>query len=76
VTAGQLAFAPSAGLFAGLVSWLGGAQAASLEHGDLEEELGSRARELTRQLMQDHLDPDDYRVLVLRSLIAAHCEAG
>ncbi len=49
-------FGSSRACFEGITSWLDGAEAGGLEHGALEEQLGARARELTRQLYQDHLD--------------------
>ena len=48
-------FAGSQARFEQITSWLE-AEAGGLQHGELEEQLGSRARELTRQLFQDHLD--------------------
>jgi hypothetical protein len=53
--AGDDPFAGSRARFDQIASWLDG-EAGGLEHGELEEQLGSRARELTRQLYQDHLD--------------------
>jgi hypothetical protein len=50
------AFAASRELFGALTGWLDGVEAAGLTHAELEEELGSRGRELTRALFQDHLD--------------------
>ena len=50
------AFAASAGLFGEITGWLDGDEAARLTHAELEVELGSRGRELTRRLYQDHLD--------------------
>ncbi|MGB6457942.1 MAG: hypothetical protein WBH47_26005 [Streptosporangiaceae bacterium] len=50
------AFAASSGLFSGITGWLDGDEAAALTHSGLEEQLGSRGRELTRVLLQDHLD--------------------
>jgi hypothetical protein len=49
-------FARSRELFAGRVEWLAGGEAAGLEHGELEARLELDARELFRQLYQDHLD--------------------
>jgi hypothetical protein len=43
-------------LFDAQVAWLGGEQAGVLAHGELEERLQVSARELHRQLLQDHLD--------------------
>ncbi len=57
MTAGAAgAFAASAGLFSEITGWLDGDEAAALAHAELEEQLGSRGRELTRALFQDHLD--------------------
>jgi hypothetical protein len=42
--------------FQDTVSWLAGQAAGTMTHATLEEELGARGRELTRQLYQDHLD--------------------
>ena len=50
------AFAASRELFGELTGWLDGVEAAGLTHAGLEDELGSRGRELTRALLQDHLD--------------------
>ena len=52
-TAGS--FARSRDRFGETVSWLAG-PAAGLEHGALEDELTVRGRELSRQMLQDHLD--------------------
>jgi hypothetical protein len=49
-------FGSSRACFEGIASWLDGADAGRLEHGELEEQLGAQARELTRLLYQDHLD--------------------
>jgi len=60
VTAGRAAaggaFAAARAAFAEITGWLGGGEAAGLEHGELEDQLGGRVRELTRRLYQDHLD--------------------
>ena len=50
------AFAASRELFGGITGWLDGDEAAGLTHSELEEQLGSRGRELTRALLQDHLE--------------------
>ena len=42
--------------FEQLIGWLEGDEAAGLEHGQLEEQLDSRGRELLRQLLQGNLD--------------------
>jgi len=49
-------FARSRALFEAEVRWLGDREAAGLEHGQLEQRLQVSARELHRQLLQDHLD--------------------
>jgi len=49
-------FACSREAFARIGEWLGGPDAAELEHAGLEEELTERGRELLRLLLQDHLD--------------------
>ena len=42
--------------FEQLIGWLEGDEAAGLEHGQLEEQLDTRGRELLRQLLQGNLD--------------------
>jgi hypothetical protein len=49
-------FAASRALFESTLGFLEGAQAASLEHAELETHLQEAGRELFRQLMQDHLE--------------------
>lgn len=49
-------FAASDVLYGGIVDFLGGAQAASLTHEELEARLEVDGRALLRQLYQDHLD--------------------
>jgi hypothetical protein len=49
------AFAASAGLFAAVTAELAAPEAAALTHSQLEDLLGMRMREVTRQLFQDHL---------------------
>lgn len=39
-----------------MIEWLDGAQAAGLEHAELEDQLDAAGRGLLRQLFQDHLD--------------------
>jgi hypothetical protein len=51
-----LAFGGSRACFEDVVSWLEGTDAASLAHGELENVLDRRGRELLCQLLQDHLD--------------------
>ena len=49
-------FAGSRERFETVLGWLGGEQAGTLEHSELEAHLQADARELFRQLYQDHLD--------------------
>src|SRR5680860_1188376 len=49
-------FGPSQECFEEVVAFLGGDDAAVLTHGELEDQLEARGRELLRQLFQDHLD--------------------
>ena len=50
------AFARSRAEFEGLLGFLDGEAAGGLAHGELEDELQARGRELVRRLFQDHLD--------------------
>ena len=50
------AFAASRDLFETVLGWLAGQQAGGLEHSQLEARLQTEAREVFRQLFQDHLD--------------------
>ena len=50
------AFGESRACFEEIVGWLEGADAASLTHGELEDDLDRRGRHLLLQLLQDHLD--------------------
>ena len=50
------AFDRSRACFADVVGWLEGTEAGSLSHGELEDVLDRRGRELLRRLLQDHLD--------------------
>lgn len=50
------AFAAARGLFERVTGDLGGPRAAVMTHGELEDMLAERMREVTRQLFQDHLD--------------------
>ena len=50
------AFGESRKCFAELEDWLASEDAAGLQHGELEEALEVRGRELLRQLFQDRLD--------------------
>lgn len=53
---GGEAFGGSRGCFEDIADWLVGSEAASLAHGELEDGLDRRGRELLRRLLQDHLD--------------------
>lgn len=50
------AFTDSRNRFEAVLSWLESAPASALSHGELEDRLQVDARELFRQLLQDHLD--------------------
>ena len=50
------AFAESGKCFGELEDWLASEEAAGLQHGELEEQLDVRGRELLRRLFQDRLD--------------------
>ncbi len=50
------AFEPSHTMFAALVAELAGPDCAQATHAEVEEQLTQRSRQLTRQLLQDHLD--------------------
>ncbi len=47
--------ASSRGCFEQVLAWLEGNESAMLSHGELEEQLECRGRELLRRLLQDHL---------------------
>ena len=49
-------FAGSRDCFEAIVGWLDGDEVAGLTHGELEEQLDVRGRQLLRRLLQDHLD--------------------
>jgi hypothetical protein len=49
------AFEESRECFGGLEDWMASEQAAGLQHGELEEQLDVRGRELLRRLLQDRL---------------------
>ena len=51
------AFSTSRDRFEQVCSFLGDQAAASLTHGELEQQLSVDLRELVRLLYQDHLDP-------------------
>ena len=50
------AFAESRKCFGELEDWMASEEAAGLQHGELEEQLEVRGRELLRRLFQDRLD--------------------
>ncbi len=50
------AFEPSHAMFAALVTELAGPACVQATHAEVEEHLTQRSRQLTRQLLQDHLD--------------------
>ena len=52
----DVAFAESRKCFGVLEDWMASEEAAGLQHGELEEQLDVRGRELLRQLFQDRLD--------------------
>jgi hypothetical protein len=49
-------FAHSRAYYAELEQWLSGAEAAGLQHAELEEQLHARGQEMLRRLHQGHLD--------------------
>lgn len=56
VPAEDEAFAESRKCFRELEDWTASEEAAGLHHGELEEQLEARGRELLRRLFQDRLD--------------------
>src|SRR5437762_12951525 len=56
VPAQDEAFAESRKCFGELEDWMASAEAAGLQHGELEDQLEVRGRELLRRLFQDRLD--------------------
>ena len=50
------AFGESRACFEEIVGWLEGTDAGSLTHGELEDDLDRRGRQLLLRLLQDHLD--------------------
>lgn len=75
-------FSPSRDRFDTVVAWLESQDAAGLCHGDLEARLEADARQLFRQLMQDHLDlravrePRIEGVVDATGVARANAEAG
>ena len=53
---GLEAFAAARACFATIEGWLAGQDSSGLEHGELEQQLDVRGRELLRLLFQDHLE--------------------
>lgn len=68
--------------FEQVLDWLQAEEAAALSHGALEDELGSRGRELLRRMLQDHLslrtrtEPRLHTVADEAGLVHAAVEAG
>jgi hypothetical protein len=60
------AFAQVRERFEEILGWLAGAEAGALEHGELEDQLGERGRELVRLMFQGQLD--------LRALREQRCQ--
>ena len=56
MSAGATCFASAEECFSEVVSFLEGDEAASLDHGELEERLEEKSREVFRRLFQGHLD--------------------
>lgn len=54
--AGLEVFAAARACFASIEGWLAGQDSIGLEHGELEQQLNTRGRELLRLLFQDHLE--------------------
>ena len=54
-SAGSDPFVPSRQCFEAIIAFLDGEEASGFEHGELEEHLEQRSRELFRRLFQDHL---------------------
>ncbi|MGH8920063.1 MAG: hypothetical protein ACRD0H_17320, partial [Actinomycetes bacterium] len=63
-------FAASRKCVGELLGWLEGAGSASLSHGELEEQVERRGRELQRLMLQDHLDLRAIREARLRVVTA------
>jgi len=55
-SAGLEAFAAARACFATIEGWLVGQDSSGLEHGEMEQQLDARGRELLRLLFQDHLE--------------------
>jgi len=66
------AFAASRGRFEELVCFLDGAEAAGLEHAELEDRVDTDGRAVLRQLIQDHFDLRAQREARLETVVDAH----
>lgn len=64
-------FAASDERYESIRGWLDGAAAAALQAAELEEQLGLRTRELTRQLFQDHLELRAHKEERIEPVVAA-----
>lgn len=67
-----VAFSASRERFEQVLSFLDGEQAGALGHGELEEQLADRGRELLRQLYQDHLDLRSGREARFKQVVDVH----
>jgi hypothetical protein len=61
------AFSRSRACFESLVTWAESAEAGELTHGELEEHLEEKGREVMRTLLQDHVDLRAQRAIRGRS---------
>ncbi len=65
------AFGGSRVCFEDIVGWLAGSEAGSSSHGELEDDLDRRGRELLRRLLQDHLDLRSQREQRIKEVLDA-----
>lgn len=75
------AFGGSRACFEDIAGWLASTEAGSLSHGELEDDLDRRSREMVRLLLQDHLDLRAQRearvdVTAVNGVIHGSVEAG
>ena len=76
------AFVASRALFGSTLHWLDGAEAAALDHAQLETQLQGKGRELLRQLFQDSMDLRAHRerpraeVVGADAVVRARVESG
>lgn len=70
--AALVSFASSWDRFEAVLSWLEGEEARGLDHAELESRLTVDARELYRQLFQDHLDLRAERECRIEEVVDAH----